>query len=214
MTSTRLYDISRTIAPSLAVWPGDTPMSFVHALRTEDGASVNLTTLTLSPHTGSHADAPYHVQGDGLHPADMPLEKYIGPAHVVTITRRSGGMIPADFAGHDLTGMQRLLVHTWVSDLPDGAWPDEFPYPTVELVDWLAGQGVVLLGLDCPSVDRFDSKDLPCHHRLLAHGMVNLETLCLAGVPDGVYELVALPLKLAGVCGSPVRAVLRARGDG
>jgi arylformamidase len=105
--------------------------------------------------------------------------------------------------------MQRLLVHTWVSDLPDDRWPDSFPYPTLELVDWLAGRDVVLLGLDCPSVDHVDSKDLSCHHRLRQHGIAALETLCFKGVRDGVYELIALPLKLAGVCGSPVRAVLR-----
>ena len=204
-----LYDISRTITPSLAVWPGDAPFSFEHALRTSDGASVNLTTLTLSAHTGSHADAPYHVAGDGAHPADLPLDPYLGPAHLVTITRQHGGIVPADFAGHDLAGVERLLIHTWVSDLPDEQWPDDFPYPTVELIDWLAAQGGVLLGLDCPSVDRFDSQDLPCHHRLYQYGMVNLETLRFAGVPDGRYELIALPLKLGGVCGSPVRAVLR-----
>lgn len=208
--SLRLYDISRTISPTLAVWPGDSPFSLEHKMRTEEGASVNLTTLTLSAHTGSHADAPYHISADGAHPAALPLEQYIGPAHVVTIDREHGGIVPDDFAAHDLNGMQRLLIHTWVSDLPDGEWPDDFPYPTVELADWLAAQGVALLGLDCPSVDRFDSADLPVHHRLMAHGIANLETLRLAGVPDGVYELIALPLKLDGVCGSPVRAVLRA----
>jgi arylformamidase len=207
----RLYDISRTIAPTLAVWPGDTPFGFEHALRIAEGAPVNLTTLTLSAHTGSHADAPYHVAEGGGHPADLPLEKYIGPAHVVTLTRRSGGIVPADLAGYVLDGMQRLLIHTWVSDLPDHQWPEDFPYPTVEFIDWLAAQGVVLLGLDGPSVDRFDSRDLPGHHRLRHYGMVQLETLCLAGVPDGQYELIALPLKIAGVCGSPVRAVLRER---
>ena len=77
------------------------------------------------------------------------------------------------------------------------------------LIDWLAAQGGVLLGLDSPSVDRFDSKELPCHHRLRHHGIATLEYLALAGVPDGRYELVALPLKIAGVCGSPVRAMLR-----
>lgn len=205
-----LYDITRTISPRLAVWPGDTPFSYTHSLRKQDGASVNLTTLTLSPHTGSHADAPYHVADGDLHPADLPLEKYLGAAHVVTIDRRAGGILPADFAGHDLSGLQRLLIHTWVSELPDGSWPDDFPYPTIELIDWLAAQGVVLLGLDSPSVDRFDSKTLPCHHRLRENGIVNLEMLCLAGVPDGIYELIALPLKIADVCGSPVRAVLRA----
>lgn len=208
-TAPRLYDISRTISPALAVWPGDTRFSYTHVLRKQAGASVNLTTLTLSAHTGTHADAPYHFIDGDLHPADLPLEKYIGLAQVVTIGRRAGGIVPADFDGALLAGVRRLLIHTWVSDLPDDAWPDDFPYPTLALVDWLAGQGAVLLGLDCPSVDRFDSQDLACHHRLRQHGIVNLETLCLAGVPDGVYELIALPLKLADVCGSPVRAVLR-----
>jgi arylformamidase len=205
----RLFDISRTISPALAVWPGDAPFSFEHVLRKADGAAVNLTTLTLSPHTGSHADAPYHITDGDLHPADLPLEKYLGPAHVVTLGRREGGIVPADFADRDLDGMQRLLVHTWVSELPDDRWPDDFPYPTLDLVDWLAGRGVVLLGLDGPSVDHVASKDLPCHHRLQQHSMAALETLCFKGIPDGIYELIALPLKLAGVCASPVRAVLR-----
>ncbi len=205
----RLYDISRTISPALAIWPGDTPFSFDFVLRKADGAAVNLTTLTLSPHTGSHADAPYHVMDGDLHPADVPLDNYLGPAHVVTITRQHGGIVPADFEGRDLSGMTRLLIHTWVSDLPDSAWPENFPYPTVELADWLAARGVVLLGLDGPSMDAFESKDLPCHHRLREHRIMSLETLRFAGVPDGVYELIALPLRIAGVCGSPVRAVLR-----
>jgi arylformamidase len=209
----RLYDISRTISPTSAVWPGDTPFSFDYVLRKADGAAVNLTTLTLSPHTGSHADAPYHVAEGDLHPADLPLTKYFGPAHVVTIDRQTGGIIPADFGGRDLGGMQRLLIHTWVSNLSDEDWPEDFPYPTVDLADWLAVQGVLLLGLDSPSMDAFDSQELPCHHRLREHGIVNLETLRFAGVPDGVYELIAFPLKIAGVCGSPVRAVLRELDD-
>lgn len=205
----RIYDVSRTIAPSLAVWPGDSPFSFVHVVTKQSGAAFNLTTLTLSAHTGTHADAPYHYVDGAEHPADLPLEKYIGSAHVVTLSRRSGGITPQDFAGRDLTGLQRLLIHTWVSDLSDDQWPQDFPYPTLELVDWLADQGAVLLGVDMPSVDAFDSKTLECHHRLYERGMVNLETLKLSGVPDGLYELIALPLKIAGVCGSPLRAILR-----
>ncbi|GAB4473923.1 MAG: arylformamidase [Anaerolineae bacterium] len=205
----RIYDISRTISPRLAVWPGDAPFSFQQVLDIGAGASVNLTTLTLSAHTGSHADAPWHYDAHGPHPADLPLERYIGLAHVVTITRQHGGIVPEDFSGCDLEGMQRLLIHTWVSDLPDDVWPEDFPYPTPDLVDWLAARGVVLLGVDMPSVDSFASKTLDCHHRLYAHGIANLETLLLRDVPDGVYELIALPLKIAGVCGSPVRAVLR-----
>ncbi len=206
---TQIYDISRTISPQLAVWPGDTPFSFEQVLRRADGASVNLMVLTLSAHTGSHADAPFHYSDCGEHPDEMPLERYLGPAHVVTIPRPNGGIDSGDFAHVDLTGVQRLLLHTWVSELPDNRWPEGFPYPTVELVDWLADLGAVLLGVDMPSVDSFDDDELPCHHRLYTHGMAHLETLCLAGVPDGDYELIALPLKIADVCGSPVRAILR-----
>lgn len=205
----RLYDITRTISPALQVWPGDTPFSFEMALRKSEGSPVNLTTLTLSAHTGTHADAPYHYDDGGAHPAGLSLEPYIGPAHVVTIARQRGGIVPTDFEGRDLNGMRRLLIHTRVSDLPDNQWSQNFPYPTVELIDWLGEQGTVLLGVDMPSVDTFDSKTLDCHHRLYQHGIANLETLCLKDVPDGVYELVALPLKIDGVCGSPVRAILR-----
>lgn len=205
----KVYDISRTISPSLAVWPGDTPFSVETVMQKSEGLAVNLTTWTLSAHTGSHADAPYHYHDKGQHPAELPLTAYIGPAHVVSIQRKTGGIVPADFSDNSLEGIERLLIHSWVSDLPDGEWPEDFPYPTVELIDWLAQKGVVLLGGDMPSVDRFDSTELPGHHRLRQHGMLNLETLCLRGVPDGVYELIALPLKVAGVCGSPVRAILR-----
>lgn len=205
----RIYDISRTISPELAVWPGDTPFSARLAMSLDAGEPANVTTLTMSAHTGTHIDAPWHYDAGGPHPADLPLAPYIGPAHVVTVERRQGGIVPADFDGHDLSGMQRLLIHTWVSDQADGEWPGDFPYPTLELADWLAARGVALLGVDMPSVDRPDSDDLPVHHRLYAHGIANLELLNLRGVPDGVYELIALPLKIAGVCGSPVRAVLR-----
>ncbi len=205
----RIIDISRTITPQTAVWPGDTPFSFEQLLYLNRGDAVNLTTLTLSAHTGTHADAPWHVLPDDVHPADLPIEHYIGPARVVSVARQHGPIVPADLDGVDLAGAQRVLIHTWVSTVPDNTFPDGFPYPSPELVGWLADQGTVLLGVDAPSVDDFGSKDLPAHHRLFARGMVNLENLQLDGVPDGAYELIALPLKIAGVCGSPLRAILR-----
>lgn len=207
---TRLYDISRTISTQTAVWPGDQQMSFSMALELNKGDSVNLTRLSISPHTATHADGGWHTSNQGLHPDQLPLEKFIGPAQVVTITRRHGGILPEDVQ-HAITGpVERLLIHSWISDNPDTEFHEDFPYPTVELIDWLADRGAVLLGLDSPSVDDFSSKILPGHHRLRERGMVHLEILQLSGVPDGHYELIALPLKLAGVCGSPVRAVLRA----
>ncbi len=204
-----IYDITRTISPDLEVWPGDTPFSAVHVMRRAEGASVNLTTLNLSAHTGTHADAYYHYEDEHVHPAQMPLEAYIGPAGVVTVTRQDGPLTPADFAHTNLEGAQRLLIHSHVSDLPDNQWPLEFPYLSIELIDWLAKLEIRLIGLDSPSVDALDSTELPCHHALRRYNMVNLETLFLRAVPDGHYELIALPLKIDGVCGSPVRAILR-----
>lgn len=204
-----IYDITRTVAPTLKVWPGDTPYQVEPVLRLSEGASVNLTTLTLSAHTGTHADAYFHYEADDLHPAAMPLDAYIGRARVVTVTRRAGALTPDDFTRVDLNGAERLLIHSHVSALADDVWPEEFPYLSLSLIEWLATLKIRLIGLDSPSVDDFESKDLPCHHALRRHGMANLETLYLNDVPDGWYELIALPLKLDGACGSPVRAVLR-----
>lgn len=204
-----IYDITRTVSRDTAVWPGDTPYAAQPVLRLAEGDSVNLTTLVMSPHTGSHADAYYHYIPDDAHPAAMPLESYIGPARLVTVRRQDGPLFPADFAHLSLEGIRRLLIHSPVSDLPDERWPDQFPYLSVELIAWLSALGFVLIGLDSPSVDAFDSKELRCHHALRQYNMVNLECLRLRGVPDGDYELIALPLKLDGACGSPVRAILR-----
>jgi arylformamidase len=207
---TRLYDISRTISTKTAIWPGDAPFTFRHVVRRADGAAYNLTHVAMSPHTGTHADAPWHFEEAGAHPAEVPLAPYFGRAHVVTVTRDLGGIVPADLGGRDLAGVERLLLHTRASEREDDAWSNDFPHPTPALVDWIADLGAVLLGVDMPSVDAFDSADLACHHRLAARGVATLENLRFVGVPDGVYDLAALPLKFSETCGSPVRAVLRA----
>jgi arylformamidase len=204
-----IYDITRTVSPTTHVWPGDTSFGAVHMMRRSEGSSVNLMTLTMSAHTGTHADAYYHYEDDGAHPLTMPLDAYIGAARVATVAKQAGALSPQDFAHVHMEGAQRLLIHSWVSDLPDDQWPQEFPYLSVELIEWLSSLGVRLIGLDSPSVDAFDSKELPCHHALRRLSMVNLETLQLRGVTDGDYELIALPLKLDLACGSPVRAILR-----
>ena len=201
-----IYDITRTVSSRLPVWPGDTPFEVVHTLRIADGEAVNLTTLRTTAHVGTHADAYYHYEDGGAFMASMPLDAYIGPARVVTVDRMDGPLLPDDVG--DVSGCERLLIHSHVSDL-DNVWPEQFPYLSIALIAWLARLGVRLIGLDSPSVDAFDSEDLPCHHALYRHNMVNLEMLYLRGVPDGDYELVALPLKLDGACGSPVRAILR-----
>ncbi|MDZ4770341.1 MAG: cyclase family protein [Chloroflexota bacterium] len=205
-----IYDISRTVSAHTAVFPGDTPYSVRPLLRLEEGASVNLVTLTTTPHVGTHADAPYHYVGAGVHPAALALDPYIGVARVVTVAVQTGAITPLALPDDlDLTHTPRLLLHTRISDLGDSVWDDSFPYPDVTLIDWLADRGVVLIGIDTPSFDAADSADLPGHAALARHGIANLENLMLRGVPDGVCELIALPLKLDAACASPVRAILR-----
>ncbi len=204
-----IYDITRTVSSQTAVFPGDTPYNTRINWRISDGAPVNLTTIITTPHVGTHADAYFHYIQNGLHPDKMPLDPYIGRARVVTVSKRTGEITLDDLGGIALDGVERLLIHTWVSDVPDETWTTDFPYTSVSLLETLARHGVVLVGVDVSSVDSIDSATLPAHHAIERLGMVNLENLALAGVPDGDYELVALPLKLDAARGSPVRAILR-----
>ncbi|MGB7340015.1 MAG: cyclase family protein [Phototrophicaceae bacterium] len=208
-----IYDITRTVSPRTHPWPGDTAYSVQAIMQIKEGASVNLMTMTTTCHIGTHADAYYHYEDDGEHPAQMPLGHYIGRARVVTVSRYEGALTVDDFVGVDLVGGERLLIHSHVSDLPDDEWADVIPYLSVELIEHLASLDYKLIGLDSPSVDDYNSKTLPCHHALRKNGLVNLEHLQLRDVPDGDYELIALPLKLDDACGSPVRAILRPLSD-
>ncbi len=204
-----LYDITRTLNPSLAVWPGDTPFSAQTMASIKNGDSVNLTTLTMSSHTGTHVDAPFHFLEADLTMEQVSLEVYLGPATVVTVQRESGPLTPADFPGLDWAQVRRLLVHSAASRWPVDRFPAEFVYPSPELADLMAQSGLVLFGSDAPSMDDMHSQTLPGHKALRAHGIAILEGLQLNGVPDGQYELIALPLKIQGGDGSPVRAILR-----
>ena len=205
-----IYDITRTIAPNLAVWPGDTPFSAEVVQDMQRGDPINLTTITLSSHTGTHADAPLHFTPNGRPVDGVSLAAYIGPATVVSVRRTAGPLVPADFPNLAWAGTERLLVHSGASHLPDDQFADSIIYPSPELAAFMAGYGLVLFGSDAPSMDAIDSKTLPGHNALQQHGIAILEGLQLAEVPDGHYELIALPLKIAGGDGSPVRAILLA----
>ena len=205
----RLYDISRELRAGMAVWPGDSPFELRPVLGRADGSSVNLTTLILSAPTGSHVDAPYHFTDDGALMEEVDLAAYWGLAQVVTVAHESGPLEPADFAGYDLGRAPRLLVHSPASAADPNVFPAAFVYPSPAMADYLGRLGVVLYGTDAPSMDAADSATLAGHNALLRNGIVILEGLDLTGVPDGLYELAALPLKITGGDGSPVRAVLR-----
>jgi arylformamidase len=140
---------------------------------------------------------------------EVPVETYVGPALVVDI-RGHTAITPALLAAHDFTGTPRVLFKSdsWADPT---VFPAAWPLLSAETPAWLAARGVKLVGMDVPSVDHRDSKDLPIHHAIDAAGIVILENLDLRAVAPGVYELCALPLKIRGGDGSPVRAVLRGR---
>lgn len=204
-----IWDISHTLSPALAVWPGDTPFQRKVVLSLATGDAVTLSTLVMSAHTGTHVDAPAHFDPTGPDLEALDLEPFWGPAQVVTVDKTAGPLIPADLAHVDLAAAPRLLVRSRCG-LPDPTvFPKSFIYPTPELAAHLARYGIRLFGSEAPSMDAVDSKDLPGHHALRRHGIAILEGLRLTAVADGFYELVALPLKIAGGDGSPVRAALR-----
>lgn len=205
-------DISRTLTAGTAVWPGDTRFRLETNLSREEGDSVNLTTLTLSAHTGTHVDAPYHFADKRATMETLLLEPYWGRAQVVTVQRDEGPLQPKDLEAYDIGLARRLLVRS-VSRIPDQTvFPEAYVYPSPGLARWLGEKGIILFGSDAPSMDAVDSKSLPGHNALYREGIAILEWLDLSGAPDGLYELAALPLKIAGGDGSPVRAVLRTIG--
>lgn len=202
-----LYDITPSIDPRLAVWPGDTPPTREVLCDLAGGASVTLSTLRTTVHLGAHADGPNHY-GLGAPPIDQrALDFYLGPCQVIDARVERGARVtPADLSGP--VSRERVLLKT--GTFPDPTrWNDDFAALAVELVEHLHARGVRTVGIDTPSVDLFTSKDLPAHRAILAHDMAILEGLVLASVPPGEYELIALPLPLVGFDASPVRAVLR-----
>ena len=198
-----IYDISPPITPALAVFPGDTPPSRQVLMDMSRGDPLTLSTWRSTVHVGAHADAPSHYGRDGRTIDQQPLELYCGPCRVIHVsaTPITPEMVPD-------VDTERLLIAT--GTFPDPThFNDDFAALSPELVDHLHARGVRLVGVDTPSVDTADSKDLPAHHRFLANDMAIIEGLVLADVPEGVYELIALPLKLVGFDASPVRAILR-----
>jgi arylformamidase len=202
-----LYDLSPTVRQGTPVWPGDTPYTASLAWSIADGASVNVSAITTTLHLGSHADAPFHTEPRGEGIAALGLERYLGPCRVVKVPPLPL-VEPRHLDGLELASPRRLLFKS-ESVRDRKSFPERFTALSPELAGLLAELGVLLVGVDTPSVDPFDSKTLDAHHALARGGVAILEGLVLDGVPEGVYELIALPLKLAGLDASPVRAVLR-----
>ena len=211
----KIWDISRTLSHDLAEWPGDEPFRFRATNEIAKGASVNLGAITMSVHNGTHADARFHFDPKGDSIEKAPLDIYVGRATVVDLTQsfarsKQKHLITAeDLKPHaeDIAATSRLLVKTgrWSDST---VFPDQIPVIAADVPAWLQKNGVKLLGLDLPSMDEIDSKSLQNHHALAGAGIAIVESLDLTDVAAGIYSFAALPLKIAGGDGAPVRAIL------
>lgn len=205
-----LRDISITLHTGTPEWPGDTPFSCTWAWQIAQGASVNVSCLTGSPHVGTHADAPLHVR-DGGCPADLlPVDAFVGPATVFDVSSLNGELDPADLPSPTTIAGGRLLLRTGRT-IASGTFPPTWPSVSPAAISHLLRGGLRLLGVDCPSVDERESKILAVHHLLFDGGASILENLDLRDVVPGEFELIAAPLKVAGADAAPVRALLRSR---
>lgn len=202
----RILDLSPALRPSIAVWPGDVTFSRTVALAIADGANIDLSSIATTVHVGAHADAPSHYVRDGATIDARPLDRYYGPCEVVRVDVGRGERVyPRHLSGP--VRAPRVLLRTGTFPDPD-RFDEDFAALSPELVDDLAAQGVVLVGIDTPSVDLCHDRVLLSHAALARHDLAVLEGLLLDHVEPGVYTLAAFPLKIAGADASPVRAVL------
>ena len=200
------FDISIPLRVELAVWPGDTPVSVKQIASLAAGDTVNLGALTSSLHAGTHADAVLHVDVSGRSIEVVDPQVFVGTAQVCDVSGRD--VIRTEHLSQfPLGSASRLLLKT-------GGWtdhtrfPERIPVIAPDVPALLASHGIKLLGVDVPSVDPIDSKDLPNHHALATYGIQILESLDLSAVEPGLYHLSALPLRIVGADAAPVRAVL------
>jgi arylformamidase len=200
-----IIDISPPIHPGIAVWPGDVPFQANKSLRMADGSNIDLGDMRTTYHVGAHADAPNHYDAAGCDAATMDLEPFLGPCQVIHVdVGRGKRVLPKHVAE---VSAPRILFST--GTFPNSEkWNEDFAALSPELIDYLHNKGVLLVGIDTPSVDLMHDKTLHTHEALARTGMRNLEGLVLDNVEPGSYMLSALPLALVDADASPVRAVL------
>ncbi len=206
-----IYDITPPVTARLAVWPGDTPPRREILCDMHRGDNITLSTLHATVHLGAHADAPSHYGTDAPAIEARDLRYYLGPCQVIRVAVPQGERVTRAMLPGPVRA-ERLLLATGTFPDPE-RFNEDFAALDPALVEGLAGEGVKLIGIDTPSVDLFSSKDLPAHRMFLQHDLAILEGLVLRDVPEGRYELIALPLRLVGFDASPVRAVLRSMPD-
>jgi arylformamidase len=204
----RAHDVTLPLAPASAGWPGDPPFRLRRFLSLERGDECNASEVAMSAHAGTHVDAPLHFLPGGAAVESLPLDSLVGECLVVEADPPDRLLAPRHLPAEPF---QRILFKTSNS----ARWRAESRPPEADFVALgeplarrLASLGVRLVGVDGLSVDRAGTQGHPVHRLLLEAGVVIVESLDLAGVGPGRYQLVCLPLKLVGSDGSPARVLL------
>lgn len=208
---TKWIDITQPLTNDIAHWPGDEPFQYETTVTKEQSGSVNIGRIISSTHTGTHVDAPFHFLQDGKRILDLDIERYIGPCEVIDVSAFST-INEVALRAVITSPTKRLLIKTALPNVPQ-RFPDKVPPITPDGAAYMASLGVQLVGVDVPSVDPLDSKELAGHHALYDHDIYILENVMLDQVDIGTYDLIALPLALAEGDGSPVRAVIKPRKE-
>jgi arylformamidase len=208
MPNRRIYDISEPISEETAHWPGDSQFSREWVMRLDKGMSCNVSTITMSTHCGTHVDAPFHFLQQGSTIESTALTPYLGRCIVLDVKGKGEPPVVPPEALKELPSVERILLRTREDHDPQ-SFDESFCSLGPQAAKACVEMGLKLVGLDTPSMDTCESKELPSHHILLHGGVVLLENIDLTGVPEGFYELIALPLRIVGSDASPVRAILR-----
>lgn len=208
METRKVYDVSMSIRGGMVTWPGEEPVKVERTRSMESGDRLNLTRLEMGAHTGTHIDAPSHFVDGAAGVDSISPSILVGPALVVEIrgVRQIGQEALEEARLSD--GVKRVLLKTDNVDLANRDQFDEsFSYITPDGARYLLDRGIKVLGVDYLSVAEY-GKGEEVHRALLTEGVVIIEGLDMRGVPPGIYQMAALPLKIAGCDGAPARVVL------
>lgn len=206
----KVWDISPLISEKTAVFPGDTKFEREVLLDQMKGDNLDLSTIKTTVHIGAHTDAPNHYDKNGVGIDKRDINIYLGTAQVISV--ETTGRIKLNDIENTEIKASRVLFKTNSFNDPN-LWHNSFNALSVELVQYLAKKNVILIGIDTPSVDLADDKELQAHHEIAKNDMAILEGILLSDVEDGLYDLIALPLKIKDADASPVRAVLLEKGS-
>jgi arylformamidase len=204
----KIYDISPEISQDIAVWPSDTPFKHQVIMDTLKNDHITLSSVTSTLHLGAHTDAPNHYYKSDLGISDVDLNSYIGNCQLIEVKLPKYSRIKVKDIENTIIKAERVIFKT--KSFPDpNKWNNDFVALSAELIEHLAKKNVKLVGIDTPSIDLFDDKELESHKAVYKHQLSILEGIILDKVPEGLYELIALPLKIKNADASPVRAILR-----